>query len=82
MKQDHLFSWLDSRDADLSCHFKTSGGGMKERKERKNSLNGYGEMHRSGITMKEHWATERRIEQDKRQMEQDRLGKGWMGKNT
>ncbi|CAB4152094.1 hypothetical protein UFOVP586_50 [uncultured Caudovirales phage] len=54
----------------------------KERKERKDSLNGYGEMYRSGITMKEHWATERRIEQDRRIMEKDRLGKGLMGKNT
>lgn len=55
---------------------------MKERKERKDSLNGYGQMYRSGITMKEHWATERRVEQDRRIMEQDRLGKGLMGKNT
>jgi hypothetical protein len=55
---------------------------MKERKERKDSLNGYGQMYRSGITMKEHWATERRVEQDRRIMEKDRLGKGLMGKNT
>jgi hypothetical protein len=54
----------------------------KERKERKDSLKGYGEMYRSGITMKEHWATEKRIEQDRRIMEKDRLGKGLMGKNT
>ena len=54
----------------------------KERKERKDSLKGYGEMYRSGITMKEHWATEKRVEQDRRIMEQDRLGKGLMGKNT
>lgn len=53
---------------------------MNERKERKNNLNGYGEMYRSGITMKEHWATEKRIEQDRREMEKDRLGKGLMGK--
>ena len=79
MNKDHLFSWLDSRESDLPCHFKTYGSGMKERKD---SLKGYGEMYRSGITMKEHWATERRIEQDKQQMEKDRLGKGWMGKNT
>ena len=55
---------------------------MNKRKERKDSLKGYGEMYRSGITMKEHWATERRIEQDRRQMEKARLGKDqWMGKN-
>jgi hypothetical protein len=55
---------------------------MNNRKERKDSLNGYGEMYRSGITIKEHWATEKRIKQDKREMEQSRLGKGLMGKNT
>ncbi len=55
---------------------------MKERKENKNNLKGYGEMYRSGITMKEHWSTEKRIKQDKREMEQSRLGKGLMGKNT
>ena len=48
---------------------------LKERKERKDTLNGYGQMYRSGITMKEHWATEKRIEQDRKQMEKDRLGK-------
>jgi len=50
--------------------------------KRKDTLNGYGEMYRSGITMKEHWATERRIKQDRRGMEKARLGKGLMGKNT
>jgi len=54
---------------------------MNERKERKDTLNGYGEMYRSGITMKEHWSTEKRIKQDRREMEQARLGKGLRGES-
>lgn len=50
--------------------------------QRKDTLNGYGQMYRSGITMKEKWDIDKRIAQDKREIEKAQNGKGLMGKNT
>lgn len=51
----------------------------------KTNLKGYGQMYRSGITMKEKWATDRRIASEKKEAEVTRLkaasGQPMMGKN-
>ncbi len=51
----------------------------------KHNLKGYGQMYRSGITMKEKWATVRRIQKENKEAEVTRIKASqrvpMMGKN-
>lgn len=59
------------------------GGRIVKANTRKNlPLAGYGQMYRSGITMWEKWSIDKRIEQDRKEFERNRISSSLMGKNT
>ena len=53
---------------------------MKNNKRK--PLAGYGQMFRSGMTMRQKWAIDKRMEQDRKQAERDRISPSLMGRNT
>ena len=55
---------------------------MKANTRKNLPLAGYGQMYRSGITMREKWSIDKRIEQDRKEFERNRISPSLMGKNT
>ena len=55
---------------------------MKTNTRKNLPLAGYGQMYRSGITMREKWSIDKRIEQDRKEFERNRISPSLMGKNT